>query len=79
MERWDNFIMVEQRDTTISRFQRYSIPLLALVAGTAAYFASEGGQHTMSLSAFASSPNSSKPLIDTLAPKQIATATFAMG
>lgn len=69
--------MAGQHDPSISRFHRYSIVLL--VVGTAAYFAIERGQHAMSPSAFASSPNFSKPLIDTLAPKQIATATFAMG
>lgn len=71
--------MAKQHDPAMSRFQRYFILLLVLVFGTAAYFAIERGQHAMSPSAFASSPNSSKPLIDTLAPKQIATATFAMG
>jgi hypothetical protein len=71
--------MADQHDPTISRFRRYLILLLVLVAGTAVYFVIERGQHAMSPSAFASSPNSSKPLIDTHAPKQIATATFAMG
>jgi hypothetical protein len=33
----------------------------------------------MSPNAFASASSASKPLIDTLAPKLIATATFAMG
>jgi hypothetical protein len=71
--------MAEQHDHTMSRFQRHSILLLVMIAGTAVYFAIERGPHTMSPSAFASSPNSSKPPVDALAPKRIATATFAMG
>ncbi len=73
------FPVAEQRDTIMSRFRRYSILLLMLVALTAAYFTIERGRRAMSPSAFASSPISSKPLIDTIAPKQIATATFALG
>jgi hypothetical protein len=71
--------MTEQHDPAMSRFRRYSMLLLVLVAGIAAYFIVERGQHDMNPNAFASSPDASKPLIDTLAPKQTATATFAMG
>lgn len=71
--------MSEKHEPIMSRFLRCSILLLVLIAGTAAYFTIERGQHAMSPSAFAYSPNSSKPLIDTSSPKQIATATFAMG
>ena len=60
------------------RYARYALLLLVLAAGTV-YFATERGQHNMSPNAFASTSSASKPLIDTLAPKQIATATFAMG
>jgi hypothetical protein len=63
----------------MSRFRRYSLLLPALVAGIAAYHILERGQHIMNSNAFASSPNASKPLIDTLASHQIATATFSMG
>lgn len=71
--------MTEQRDPAVSRCRINPMLLLVLVAGTAAFIAIERGQHTMNTNAFASSLHASKPLIDTLAPKQTATATFAMG
>jgi hypothetical protein len=70
--------MAEQHPA-MSCYRRYSLLLPALVAGIAAYLTLERGQHIMNPNAFASSPNVSKPLIDTLASKQIATATFGMG
>lgn len=66
--------MTKEQYANAPRFRRYAL-LLVLAAATV-YFATERGQHNMSPNAFASA---SKPLIDTLAPKQIATATFAMG
>lgn len=71
--------MTEQRDPAVSRYRRTLMLLLVLVVGTAAYIAIERGQHAMNPDAFATSPSASKPLVDALAPKRIATATFAMG
>jgi len=71
--------MTEQHDPVVSRYRRISMLLLVLVAGTGSYSAIERGQHAMNPNAFASSSGASKPLIDTLAPKKTATATFAMG
>jgi hypothetical protein len=73
--------MTDRHHPVSSRFQRFFMRLLVLLvaAWLAAYFATERGQHAMRPSVFASSPGVLKPLIDTVAPKQVATATFAMG
>ena len=70
--------MSKDQHPDVPRFPRYALLLFLLAAG-AVYFATERGQHNMSPNAFASASSASKPLIDTLAPKRIATATFAMG
>ena len=71
--------MMQQIDPAGSRFRRASILLMVLVAGIAAYVILEKGEHGMNSNVFASTPKPSKPLIDTVVPKQIAIATFSMG
>ncbi len=70
--------MTKDKNPYVLRFPGYALLLILLAAG-AVYFATERGQHNMSPNAFASASSASKPLIDALAPKEIATATFAMG
>jgi len=52
---------------------------LIVVIGNALYPATERWIPTMKQNVFASQTVPSKPLIDTQLPKQMATATFAMG
>lgn len=70
--------MIKEQYHAVFRFRRFALLLLVLAAATV-YFATERGQHNMTPNAFASASPPSRPLIDTLAPKQFATATFAMG
>ncbi len=53
--------------------------VLALFAVTAAFVAAERGEHVMLANAVSFRTRAPKPAIDTIAPMQIATATFAMG
>jgi hypothetical protein len=53
--------------------------MLVLAIGSALYLATKRGTLDMKQSAFASDTATSKPLIDTQVPQQVATATFAMG
>jgi len=55
------------------------IAILVLVIGSAVYLVVGRGDLVMKQFAFASDTVPSMPLIDTQVPKQIATATFAMG
>lgn len=73
--------MKEKYDPVAPRFRWSSRRLLAvtLIAVTAAYFAAQRGEQTMLANTVASSFRAPRPLIDTAVPRQIATATFAMG
>ena len=53
--------------------------ILAVVIGNAIYPVTEGWIPAMNQNIFASPTVPSKPLIDMQQPKQVATATFAMG
>jgi hypothetical protein len=53
--------------------------MLVAAIGNAIYPATEGWMPAMKQKVFASDAVPSKPLIDTQLPKQMATATFAMG
>ena len=53
--------------------------ILVVVIGNAIYPATEGWIPAMKQNVFASHTVPPKPLIDTQQPKQVATATFAMG
>jgi hypothetical protein len=68
-------------DLAASRVRRSSLRLLTLmlIAVSAAYFAIERGEQTMTENAVASVFSAPKPLIDIIVPKQVDTATFAMG
>jgi hypothetical protein len=68
-------------DPAASRFRTYLLRVLVLMlaAAIAFYFVLERGQHIMRTNVLASASAAAKPLIDTLVPRQIATATFALG
>ena len=73
--------MSGQNDPIVFRLPRHLLRLLVILvlAGSAVYLTLERGQHAMRFSAIASTPSAPRPLIDTVAPKAIATATFSMG
>jgi hypothetical protein len=73
--------MSKTRDPVASRFRRSLLRLfvLVLVAAIAFYFLLERGKHIMRTNVLAAASAAAKPLIDTIVPKQIATATFALG
>ncbi len=73
--------MTVQLDPAASRSRRLprTFLVLALFTVTAASVAAERGEQVMLANTVSSRARAPKPLIDTVVPTQIATATFAMG
>jgi hypothetical protein len=71
--------MTAMGKTTLRITKFLFLAMLVSAMGSVMYLAAERGAPGMRQNALASDNVSSKPLIDTQVPKQVATATFALG